>query len=407
MRSNLNFGRLDHLEKTLIMTYTLNIFAQLIAEYSIYDDLATYLRSEAGGQVQIIEGDDDLAIFHYDKKQTDMGRWSWMRSVVWDMVNNRPVAVAPPKATDVDDAFMAGLGDGMQIQEYLEGTTLNIFGGDQVASRTKFGASKGYYGAKTFREMLDDALAGAELSSLVPAGYTFASVLVQHPEHRVVEEVKEARVFVLHAGRVEADGTVVISETGFDRAPPAIAGPEGGQTISEWFAGLASSESWTWRGAVLKDGGGKRYRLKSNSYRMVRSLRGSTNRADERFLGLRAAGLMKTYLYYYPEDKQLYWRYETALRTITNDLYAAYCAVFKEKSLALADADPKLQVHVRGLHATYLGTLRPDGKTVVRSVAIQYINSQPIPRLLHLLNVDKRRIVMPATLPIIADSVLA
>lgn len=370
------------------MSYTLNIFAQLIADHPTYEDLAAYLQSEAGGQVRVIEGDDDMAIFHYDKKHTDMSRWSWMRSVIWNKATNRPIAVAPPKATDVDDTFVSATN--MQIQEYLEGTTLSIFNGDQVASRTKFGASKGYYGAKTFREMLDDALSGESLASLVPAGYTFASVLVQHPEHRVVDQVREARVYVLHAGRVEIDGSVVISETNLDRAPPAITGPES-QTISEWFAGLASSESWTWRGAVLKDGAGKRFRLNSNSYRMVRSLRGSTNRADERFLGLRAAGLVKTYLYYYPEDKQIYWRYETALRSITNDMYVAYCAVYKEKSKALSDVDPKLQIHVRGLHAQYLGTLRPAGNTVVRATAIAYINSQPIPRILHLLNVDKHQ----------------
>jgi hypothetical protein len=374
------------------MTYNLNIFSSLCSEYNTFDALSEYLRSEAGGRVSIIE-DGDLAIFHYDKRITDMSRWAWMRSVVWDKAANRPVAIAPPKATEVDDTFMGTEGplEGYQIQEYMEGTTLSIWtsGNDiRVASRTKFGASKGFYGAKTFREMLTDAV-GDDLSSLIPLGETFVSVLLQHPEHRVVEEIKEARIFVLHAGHVEEDGTVVINEN-VDRSPSIVDGPEAGETIAAWFGRLTTAHSWTWQGICIKDRRGRRFRLRSNSYRMVRSLRGSTPRSDERFFALRAGGMVKTYLYYYPEDKKTYWRYETFVRNTTNAIYAEYCAVFKEKSKALEAVDAKLLTHVRALHAKYLAELRPSGRTVIRATAIQYVNSMPVPRLLYLLNVEKR-----------------
>ncbi len=373
------------------MTYTLNIFASLCAEYPTYEQLAAYLRSEAGGRIAISE-ENGLAIFHYDKKISDMSRASWMRSVVWDMTTNRPIAVAPPKATEVDDEFMAMEGAPATIQEYLDGTTLNVWtkdGSVHIASRTKFGANKGFYGAKTFREMLDDALGDKTLESLIPEGCTFASVLVQHPEHRVVEAVEAARLYVLHAGHMEEDGTVHIDEA-VAGAPPSVNGPAVGESIATWFSGLATSQSWNWQGVCMKDGRGRRFRLRSNSYRMVRSLRGSTARSDERFFALRAGGLVKTYLYYYPEDKKLYWRYETFVRGVTAAIYAEYCAVFKEKSKELDAVDPKLLTHVRALHAKYLAELRPGGKTVVRATAIQYVNSMPVPRLLYLLNVDKR-----------------
>lgn len=375
------------------MAYALNVFSSLCSEYNTFDALAEYLRSEAGGRVSIIE-DGDLAILHYDKRATDMNRWSWMRSVVWDKVANRPIAVAPPKATEVDDTFMGTEGPlvDYQIQEYMEGTTLNIWRNDNqvhVASRTKFGASKGFYGAKTFRDMLSDALGEGDLGSLIPAGETFVSVLLQHPEHRVVEDIKEARIFVLHTGHVEEDGTVIINEA-VDCSPAAVDGPEAGETIAAWFGRMATTHSWTWQGICIKDRRGRRFRLRSNSYRMVRSLRGSTPRSDERFFALRAGGMVKTYLYYYPEDKKTYWRYETFVRNTTNAIYAEYCAVFKEKSKELEAVDPKYLVHLRALHAKYLAELRPSGRTVVRAAAIQYVNTMPVPRLLYLLNVEKR-----------------
>jgi hypothetical protein len=375
------------------MPYSVNIFANLIAEYNTYEQLSAYLRSEAGGRVAIIEN-DGLAIFHYDKKVSDMSRCTWFRSVIWDIGRNRPIAVAPPKATEIDDTFMANEGAivGFQIQEYLDGTTLNVWRderGVHVASRTKFGAGRGFYGAKTFREMLDDALGGRDLGSLIPDGYTFASVLLQHPEHKVVETITEPRLFVLHAGRADEDGEISIDEA-VDGAAATVLGPVEGETIAVWFSELSMKQPWTWQGVCLKDGRGLRFRLRSNSYRMVRSLRGSTARSDERFFALRAGGLVKTYLYYYPEDKKQYWRYETFVRGTTAAIYAEYCAVFKEKSKELDAVDPKLLTHVRALHAKYLAELRPSGRTVVRATAIQYVNSMPIPRLLFLLNVDRR-----------------
>lgn len=383
------------------MTYTRREFAELCATYPSFTDLRTYLTSEAGGALVCVER-DTFAIFHYNKKESDMTRpyVRWARSLVWDKVANRPVAVAPPKAAEMADNFT---GEGCVAQEYLEGVTLNIWrevdGSVYVASRTNFGAERGFYGERTFRSMLADALGDRDIDSLIPEGYSFVSVLLQHPEHRVVERVTEPKVYVLHAGRVESDGAVVIDESP-QGGPPAVEGAAN-KTLREWFTELAGTRGWEWQGVVLKDGTGNRWRLRSASYRMVRSLRGKTPRTDERFFELRRAGLIKTYLYYYPEDKGRFWNYETKLRTLTNELYSAYNTVYKERSLALEAVDKKLQTHVRGLHGRYLGELRAQKKTVTRAVAIEYMNSQPIPRLLFLLNAE-RRFAPGASVPDIA-----
>lgn len=399
------------------MTYIRNEFVELCAAHPTFEGLRDYLTSEAGGALVCVEK-DTFAIFHYNKRVSDMSRpyVRWSRSVIWDKVANRPVAVAPPKATEVTDELMELVGPlTYQIQDYLEGVTLNIWrevdGSVYVASRTNFGAERGFYSERTFRDMLGDALgAEREVGSLIPEGYSFVSVLLQHPEHRVVERVTEPKVYVLHAGRVEADGSIVVDESVVS-GPPAIAGPGEGKTLRQWFTELATSSDWEWQGVVLKDGTGTRWRMRSASYRMVRSLRGKTPRSDERFFELRRAGLVKTYLYYYPEEKSRFWRYETTLRTLTNDLYSAYNAVYKERSLALDLVDKKLQTHVRGLHGRYLGELRPQKRTVTRAVAIEYMNAQPIPRLLFLLNADGAvapRHAEGATAPLaLVDSVFA
>jgi hypothetical protein len=376
------------------MTYTLNIFSNLCASYPTWTELSTYLKSEAGGALVIVEDEEQQkAIIHYNKKVSNMtaNHVRWCRSVIWDMITNRPIAVAPPKAFDTDDTFMEQTGplQGFYLQDYLDGTTLTVYGDGQIASRTKFGASGGYYSRKTFKDMMAEATDGLALKDLVPEGYTFLSVLLQHPEHRVVERIAAPAIYRLHAGRVEDDGSVTIDEQ-IGGTPAEMEGPAEGQTVRSWFAALASNRPWEWQGVVFKDVCGRRWRLRSNSYRMVRSLRGTNPRADVRFFMLRRAGLVKTYLYYYPEDKKQFWDYECALRRITNEIYAAYCAVYKERSIDIEAVNPMYKTHVRGLHGLYLSMLRPEGKTVSRAVAVEHINNQPLPRLLFMLNFDKR-----------------
>jgi hypothetical protein len=376
--------------------YTLSYFQELVAAHPSWTALSTYLKSEAGGGLVITDESEGLAIIHYDKRSSNMSLpyVCWSRSVVWDTVANRPVAVAPPKATEVDDAMMDQVGAtaAWSYQDYLEGVTLNVWKtGDTtaMASRTRFGADAGFYSSKTFRDMLADALDGMDIGDLIPEGYTFVSVLLQHPEHRVVEKIAAPAIHRLHAGRCDADGLVTIDE-GIGGGPGEVDAPAADQTLKAWFGELAAEKPWEWQGVVIKDGAGKRWRLRSNSYRMVRSLRGSTARADERFFALRRAGLVKTYLYYYPEDKRQFWSIEKWLRATTNAVFAAYCDVYKAKAVELDAVDPMLRTHLRGLHAKYLAELRPAGKTVNHAAVVDYMNSQPTPRLLFMLNFHKR-----------------
>lgn len=376
--------------------YTLSYFQELIASHPTWAELSTYLKSDAGGGLIITDESEGLALIHYDKRTSNMSapHVCWSRSVVWDVNANRPVAVAPPKASEVDDAMMDHVGSnaGWTYQDYLEGVTLNVWRTGTttaMASRTRFGADAGFYSSKTFRDMLADALDGMDIGDLIPVGYTFVSVLLQHPEHRVVEKIAAPAIYRLHAGHCSADGAVTIDEC-VGGGPAEVDEPAADQTLKAWFGELAAAKPWEWQGIVIKDGTGRRWRLRSNSYRMVRSLRGSTARADERFFSLRRAGLVKTYLYYYPEDKKVFWSTEKWLRATTNALYASYCDVYKAKTVELDTVDPMLRTHLRGLHAKYLAELRPAGKTVNHAAAVDYMNAQPVPRLLFMLNFHKR-----------------
>jgi hypothetical protein len=379
------------------MSFTLDYFKNWASTYTTWTALKDYITSEAGGNLRVIEdAERGEAIIRYDKKVSDLSRPEvrWCRSVIWNTVTNRPLSVMPPKGMDMTGDMMAmtEMPAGWTVDEYYEGTTLALYNNSderRIASRTKFDATGGFYSKRSFAELY------AECNfELVPGTNAFMSVLIQHPEHRVVGQVANAKSYLLHTGTVADDGAITISESIKTTTVPANFD---GKPLVNWFADEVTKRGWEWQGIVIKDGKGTRYRLRSNTYRMVRSLRGETPRADERFFSLRRQGLIKTYLYYYPEDKQRYWDYENWLRDATEELYKTYCVVYKEHSMQLEAVSKKWHVHLAGLHGQYMQTLRPAKKTVNRDVVKDYMNGLPTPRLLFLMNLEKRTMPLKPT----------
>lgn len=383
-------------------TYTIKHFSNWMANYATWAELKDFITSEAGGKLKVIESPDgNEAIIRYDKKTSNMADESvrWCRSVVWDCKDNRPLSVATPKANEETEQFMTMNGsqfgeNGFYFEDFIEGVTMNIYkasNGDnsnkvtKVASRTKFGATGNYYSQRSFLDLYHDACTFNGGPSL--ENYDFMCIIVQHPEHRIVSRISKSAWFPLHAGRVMENGDIEITELTKKTAEQL---PENDGSLKKWFAQLTISKGWQWQGLIIKNGTGQRWRLRSNVYKMVRSLRGDTPRSDERFFVLRSNGMIKTYLSYYPEDKQRYWEMESWLRNLTEHIFMLYCGIYKERSVDFANVPKMYQTHLASIHAKYLKNLREKGSTVNKAVVRDYMNALPVPRLLFMLNFDKR-----------------
>jgi hypothetical protein len=384
------------------MIYTLFEFKNLRERFNTWTALGEYLSSDEGGAFGVRET-AGYALIYYRKGITNMTltHSKWFRSVVWNIQTNMPVAVSTPKAVEEGaeggNVFEWGAEQftGKTVQNFLEGVTLTIFRGadgqTQVSSRTRLGAGRGFYSKVSFREMLDDAVKArgfGTVDELLAAqnGSNFLTVLLQHPSHRVVQVVAEPRLYILQTGMVAADGSVTVREM----YESQLEEPAGGETVAAWVEHLVTERGWGWQGITVHDGAGQRWRIRSSLYHMVRSMRGATSRADERFFGLRATGMVKTYLQYYPEDSDLYWQYEKWVRGVTRQLYKYYVDVHKAHSAILNDIDTRWHTHIGGLHRVYMTVLKPAGKSVRLTDVMEYVNTLPTPRMLFLMNIDKR-----------------
>ncbi len=381
-------------------TYTITHFSDWISKYPTWNELKAYITSKAGGSLSVFESKStNEAIIRYDKTKSDMDREDvrWCRSVIWNTQTNRPLSVATKKSEDgfrnaeagnFMDMTKAQLeASGLQLETFMEGVTMNLYSaGDvtRIASRTRLGATGSFYSNRSFAELYNDACNIKGVPNLRDAN--FMCIMLQHPEHRIVTHISRPNWTILHTGHIAENGDVTITEAQLEK----ITLPDDEKTLREWFGQAIVDRGYNWQGMCIKDGKGRRWRCTSVVYRMIRTIRGETPRKDERFFNLRTKGLVKSYLYYYPEEKQDFWNYESWLRSATDEIFNEYCAVYKERSKEFGAVAKKYQVHLSTLHGLYTNKLRGEGKTINRGFVREYMNGLPVPRLLFLMNFDKR-----------------
>jgi hypothetical protein len=383
---------IHHIYVTMSVTY----FKNLCDTYTTWADLNHYLTTPEGGSLRVIPCDTRYTIIRYDKAYSkfDLAHVPWFRSVVWDTVTNRPVCIAPPKATEGPIPVTESL----RYEEFLEGVMINAFlnasGEVVLATRSKLGATGTFYSSRSFQDLLTEALNTVQLKDLFTESTTFISLLLQHPDHRIVAKLDTPRVYIIHTGSVESNGTVTLKDQPYPSHlslslplsyPPSINTTDLTTTNCTTFVqGLAEKRGWMWQGIVAKDGAGRRYRMRSNAYSMIRTLRGDSPRQDVRFLKLRSKQLLETYLYYYADEKDAMWGLEQRLRAITQQLYQAYVNTHITHAIPFTELPAHLKTHVFSLHSLYLGSLKARGFFVRKQEVIEYMNRLPIPRILHL-----------------------
>ena len=201
----------------MAITFEVSIYRDLIQTYPQWNLLRSFLESNDGGTIHVAE-EGDFAVLHYQKDISNLhiAHVPWFRSVIWDIIQHRPVCVAPPKCSlsipyeTSKEANEAGL----ILEEMLDGFMINCFRvvGDKtlhITSRSKLNAAGKFYSEKSFRELFMEAYMNtSELSFysetiiqdnssdiLSPDSSkgevaVFYSFLVQHKEHRIVKNIE-------------------------------------------------------------------------------------------------------------------------------------------------------------------------------------------------------------------------
>ncbi len=394
------------------MPYTLSIFSNLKKQYPTWNDLYTKFFLEMYGNLRLITfpGNDRYVIIRYEKGKSDFSvpEVPYFRSVVWDTQQNIPVCIAPMKSNAFNESVDINTVKGpATVEEYIEGTMINVFQAEndqpQMATRTKLGGNTKFYSSKTFEELFNEALTNENLSLnelnaqfICPSSpdlkikSVFGSLILRHPEHRVVQKNTTTSLNLVYYGFVEEDGNVLIFDEKDDWNSPILkrmAIPQyqvlnDSETVMERVNTLSHQKPAFWQGLMFRRIGGfepeQRIRIRTFSYITIRNLRGSEALPEGRFCRLRRQGFIQNYLYNYPEETNMMTLLENRFRAITFMIYKEYCAVYKEKSKSLSEVDVNLRSILWNLHGIYLNTCRPMHKTMKMPMVISYINNMAV-----------------------------
>jgi uncharacterized glyoxalase superfamily protein PhnB len=381
------------------MPYQVNVFTNW-ATHATWADLKTWLTSDAGGKLRVVEPRDaDFAVVRYVKGQSnfELPHVRWCRSVVVDKASRLPVSVSPPKADQLSEQSLETI---TSAEEFVDGTMVSVFANGEeahLATRSRLNATASFYeGGPTFADMLREALGnkGVEtLSNVLPTVQEgrvarFTSTVVQHPANRIVRKVDAPNVVVVHQGWTTADGMVFIEEdaanfeyTSTDEnadmeiQPYNLEAVRAAKSVEDWISAQAQERGFGWQGVVLKDGQGHRWRVRSQVYETVRRLRGNESTPVERYARLRKARAVDQYLAFYPEDRQVLYDLEGRLRKNTRQLFHFYADVFRARKTAYRELPWPYKHHVSVLHNLYKDKLRAEKKKVDLTETIHYVNS--------------------------------
>lgn len=405
------------------------VFEGLKKQYPDWFSFRAFLESEEGGYLRVIPSSESrYTIIRYDKSvsRMDLAHVSWFRSVVWDTVLHCPVSVAPPKAASSSQPFPYGeeqmtaiagkVSEGtLTVEEDRDGFMIQVFRvrGDSdihIATRSRLDASGTFYSARSFRSLFIEACANHDVGDRTDPVQEerekgkeekegeeekgrdahvvshFYSFLVQHPEHRVVTPVQVPRLYLIQKGVLFDSGRAVLAD-GFPDTlmiPPSPFEKEE-ETLLSWIQAYSQQQPWWFRGIIVKDASGQRWRFRSEKYRAIQSLRGNESNLYERYARMFTQNLSRVYLEYYPEEMIPFSLCGVFLNDIILTLHRLYHAIHVRKSSTFSAIHWVYRPHIYAIHGVYLTTLRPAKKWVTAHDIRMYLMSQPPTRMAFLL----------------------
>ena len=349
-------------------------------ENKTLDETFAFLRSPAGGALQIRDDDESpYAVVYYNKKSSDMSmpHVSAFRSVIWDKTANKPLFVAPPRSAP----FSTLTGTDFTTEEFIDGVMINMFydriqGKWCLATRTQLGAMNRYFGKRTFADLFWEtfASAGLVLEDLDTA--TTYSWVLQHPEERIVVAPAYGIPIIK---LIHVVGLLTPKLIAF--IPVSSCVLKTLEEVKDFVQAEGKRRGAQFMGLIIRSGG-NRYKLRSAEYEAARQLRGNQPKRAYTWLERWTQGSLPAYLRLYPEEACDAEAVIATYKAATQEVHDLYLKVYRKKELPLGQAPQKYRKLLWDAHKARKGAYFPDCRT--------FMNEQDTARKLWIVNYEVR-----------------
>ena len=337
------------------------------------------------------------------------------RSVILNSVN-QVVCFAPPKSYKAD-IFIKKYSEntiGIQAEEFLEGTMVNVFfdptigvtGSWEISTRNNVGATSSFFkspGSKTFRQMFMEAAAECKLDINKLETKLCYSFVLQHPENRIVVPFSKPQLYLVGVYKINnRPNNVTIDffdaeeyqhffgELGTSVKFPEIYNFNKYSELIEKYGSMNTSYDIV--GVVIHNKEtGERTKIRNPVYEQVRNLRGNQPKLQYQYLSLRKEGKVKDFLKFYPENKIEFSTFRDQVHLFTNTLYANYVSCYIKKEKHLIEFSEQYRTHMFNIHQLYMNELREKKLFVNNTFVQKYVNELHPSLLMYCLNYQMRK----------------
>jgi hypothetical protein len=382
---------------------------------SSYADLSKLVtNSEYAKQKNInVKKIDHLFVLKYNKSKLtteNVNTLGLFRSIIADEFGNI-LSFSPPKSLDFDVFSQTNKYEDCFIQHFPEGTMINVFFDKyiddwQISTRSSIGAKCNFNMDSniTYRYMFLDAMnhIGLEFEDL-NKDYCYSFVL-QHPKNRIVVPVSDPALILTNKYKIS--NNEIYNKNYFITLPKFATlqmhniddkkfkesvkyTGDNWRQLSEHF--FSNNLPYQFQGVVIWNNKGERTKIRNSNYEIIKHLKGNSPKLQYHYYYLRQTGNVGDYLKYYPEHRSEFSIFRRELHKYTTQLYQNYISCFIKKQKKLIDFPYQFKTHMFKIHELYLNDLKLDGKFVNKQVVMDYVNTLPPPRLMHVINHIKKQ----------------
>jgi len=320
---------------------------------------------------------DDFVLVKYPPSKKHDPEYAPFRSVVY--YNNTLVCTSPSKSTSYETFKERHPLAECIVEEFLEGTMINTWYCEKwhIATRSILGAECTFETDRTFASMFYECLNNSTIE-LNPK-YCY-SMVMQHPENRIVTPILEPRLYVVATYEI-VDQVVTEVETTLYSPPRYV--------VQSYEEAEALAQTVGGKGLMIKCQG-ERCKIKRAAYYAQESVKGNTS-FHYRYLSVRTSereAFLSTFPFYQEDAVRIEQEIDEAIRV----LYNTYVSVYIRKQFLSKEFSYKKFLYE--IHMIYVHSIRPGRMTSLR--VRQYVNQLLPNQLTILLRVLKTpRIELP------------
>ena len=349
-----------------------------------------------------------------ENNYTDYGLF---RSVIFDLETKNMLCYSPPKSLTVKQ-FYDNLSDDVLVQEFVEGTMINLFFyNDQwhISTRGNIGGHCKFYQNEeipTFYEMFENVSRYVKLNyDKLLKNYCYCFVM-QNTKNRIVKSIlkdnlyfitaynidnKENDIFVKQLDSEELNFVkqVIFKDTDIKYPEEyGIISKESFQSEMMDYIDLYASRNTKYNlmGVVFKDKNtGNFIKFRNPNHKEIHDLKGNHCKIQYIYLDLRKQNAVDKYLRYYPEDRSTFTFLRKIVHSYTKKLYENYVECYIQKRKPLKEWPYEFRIHMFNIHQKYLNELKENKKYINMHIVIQYFNDLHPSQQMYALNYNLRQ----------------